>query len=240
MRTSRGAIPGVSVLLALVAGVAVADERTGNRFGPAGATKENLDLPLSVPGIELEEDPPDIVFFGEHRLEGDTFILALDRSSSMAQGELEIGKGEAIRVIGQLSDSSRFAVVFYDQGVIRFPGNGRPIQATSGNRAIAIGWVSTIVPGRGTCVREGLAVALEIAHRASTGSSAILVLADGGTTCPGHNAARYGMQTLSDVTRSNAGRHKIHVCCVGSDRVDVDFCQSLASMNGGSFTRRSN
>ncbi len=219
-------------LVVVLPGAVVAQE------GGQAATKENLDLPFDAFGqAEEEEEAPEVVFFYGQQFEGDGFHFCLDRSSSTAQGELEKEKREAIQTISQFSSKVQFSVVFYDQQVIKWPGTGRPAEASQGMKSSAIAWLSTIVPGRGTCVREGLLESIRFANRSSTQRNVVIYLGDGGTTCPGHNSAQYGQQTLSQVTGANFKRHRLDAICVGSDSVNVTFCQQISALNGGTMRR---
>ena len=91
--------------------------------------------------------------------------------------------------------------------------------------------------GRGSCVREGLLESIKIADRSTARRNVIIWLGDGGTQCAGHDRTQYGQQTLVLVAAANYKRHAINTICVGSDQVDEKWCQTLASMNNGTYKR---
>ncbi len=107
--------------------------------GSQAATKENLDLPFDAIGISEDvEDAPEVIFFYTQQFEGAGFFFCLDRSSSTAQGELLTEIKEAIRTISQFSNKVQFTIVFYDQGVLKWPSSGKPAEANAGTRSAAI------------------------------------------------------------------------------------------------------
>ena len=201
------------------------------------ATKENLDLPYDAFGLsEEEEEAPEVVFFYGQQYEGDGFFFCLDRSSSVANGELDIEKREAIRTISQFSKHVQFAIVFYDQGMMKWPGSGRPAEANGSMKSGAISFLSTIQAGSGTCVKKGLLEAINFANRSSAKRNVIIYLGDGGTTCPGNDSGAYSRQTITEVAGANFKKHQINAICVGT-QVNESFCKSLANANGGTFRR---
>jgi hypothetical protein len=225
-------------LFVLVFLFALLPEALPQSGGGQGATKENLDLPFDAfANAEEEEEAPEVIFFYGQQYEGDGFFFCLDRSSSTAQGELETEKRETIRAINGFSKHVQFAVVFYDQSVMKWPTAGRPAEASGGSKAQAIAWLSTIRTGSGSCVREGLMASLEFANRSSSKKNSIIYLGDGYTHCSGHDTAQYARQTLSQVTAANYKRHSINSVCVGTDQVDENWCKQLASLNGGTYKR---
>ena len=204
------------------------------------ATKENLDLPYDAFGLsEEEEEAPEVVFFYGQQYEGDGFFFCLDRSSSVANGELDIEKREAIRTISQFSKHVQFAIVFYDQGMMKWPGSGRPAEANGSMKSGAISFLSTIQSGSGTCVKEGVLEAINFANRSSAKRNVIIYLGDGGTSCPGAGSG-YKNQTISQVAAANFKKHQINVICVGVDGgMDESFCKALANSNGGTYRKLS-
>jgi hypothetical protein len=238
MTTRRLLVLAMGVWLALGAWnlSIVAQEGRGGQ----AATKENLDLPFDAfANSEEEEEAPEVIFFYGQQYEGDGFYFCLDRSGSTANGELDIEKRETIRTIQQFSKKVYFAIVFYDQGLMKWPSTGRPAEASGGMKAQAVAWLSTIRSGSGTCVREGLMESLNFANRSPAKHNQIIYLGDGGTTCQGHNAADYGRQTLAQVTAANFKRHTLNAICAGTDlsATDENFCKTLASLNGGTYKR---
>lgn len=226
------------VVLAMALGLVPAFSlRLEAQSGAQISSKENLDLPYDAYGSnQEEEDAPEVVFFYGQQYEGDGFFFCLDRSGSTRGSGIAIEKRETIQTISQFSKHVEFAIVFYDRSLMKWPGHGRPAEASSGMKSSAISWLSAINAGSGTCTREGLLAAINFANRASTQRNQIIYLGDGKTTCPGHNASQYGQQTLAAVAAANYKNHKLSSICAGSS-VDEAWCQALASATGGKYTR---
>ena len=94
-------------------------------------------------------------------------------------------------------------------------------------------------PGSGSCVKAGLLQALSYANQFTSERKLIIHLADGKTTCPGHNHTVYGQQTLSEVTSRNTQRVHINAITIGGpgEEVDETWMQKLAAQNNGSHAR---
>jgi Mg-chelatase subunit ChlD len=222
----------LAAFLLLASAVARSDE------GVAVATKENLDLPFQSSGSgDDEEEAPEIVFFYGQQFEGEGFFFCMDRSGSTRQGELEIEKREAIRTVQQFSKRVEFGIVFFAGDVAKWPSNNRPASADGASKSAAIAWMSTIQPGRGSCVLEGLVQTIQFANRSSTARNVVIYLGDGGTNCTSHNPNDYRTRALNAARTANFRNFPINVICVGSDNVNEDFCKALATMNGGSYKR---
>jgi hypothetical protein len=204
-------------------------------------SRENLDLPFDAFGQEEEEEEaPEVIFFYGQQYEGDGFFFCLDRSGSSAGGELEIEKREAVQTVSQFSDQVEFAFVFFDRGIMKWPGTGRPAEANAGQKASAIAWLSTIQFGGGSCVREGLIEAINFANRSTRRRNIIIYLGDAGATCQGQDPAAYAAQTLSAVSAANFRRWQLNTICVGAVERGVlgeQWCQALAAANNGSYKR---
>ena len=201
------------------------------------ATKENLDLPFDAFGIsEDEEEAPEVVFFYGQQYEGDGFFFALDRSGSTRGSQIEIEKREAIRTVTQFSNRVQFGFVFYDQGILNWPGGGQPAEASQSQKTAAIAWLTSIQSGSGSCAGDGMIKALKYADRSSAKRNVVVYLGDGGTGCPS-SQTNSGSKALTNVTGANFKRHQINSICVGTDisQADKTFCQTLARMNGGTY-----
>ncbi|MBI4585149.1 MAG: hypothetical protein HY717_14145, partial [Planctomycetes bacterium] len=224
---------GSLILIALL--VLFAVNGRAQNTGSVG-TKENLDLPFDATGQENEDEeaPPTIIFYGQ-TYEGDGIFYCLDRSSSTADGELAIEKRETIRNISEFSERVQFAIVMYDQGVMKWPTSGKPADANQGFKSAAIGFLSSVQPGHGTCVALGLTESLNFANQSTAKRTQIILLTDGCMYCAGQDRNQYEQKTLAEITGKNYKRHKINTLCVGGNDVCEFFPKTLAAMNGGSY-----
>jgi len=207
--------------------------------GASSDTKENLDLPYDAGGDGdkgADEDAPEVVVFYGQSFEGDGIFYCLDRSSSTADGELNIEQRETVRNIMDFSSRIKFGVVFYDSGVEKFPASGLPVEATASNKQAAVNWVMQVVPGTGTCVKRGLLEALKFANRSTAKRNVLIYLGDGFTTCPQKEAVAYSQKTLTEVRSRNTKNIQINAICVGT-QVSEDFPKALAAMNAGTYSR---
>jgi len=207
--------------------------------GSGAGNKVNLDLPFDAAGGENndEEAPPSIIFYGQ-QFEGDGIFYCLDRSrSTQDNGELQIEKRETIRNIAEFSERVQFAVVFYDQGVLKWPSSGKPAEANAGFKAAGIAFVSSTQGGGGTCVAKGLTECINFANQSTAKRTQIILLTDGFTTCPGAgDETEYAKKTLGEITGKNYKRHPINCICVGTE-VSETFPKTMAAMNGGTYKR---
>lgn len=208
-------------------------------IGGGAATKENLDLPYDAIGEKgIIEDPPETVRFYTQQLEGDALVYVIDRSGSMADGELEVAKRELLRNIAEFSDRMEFGIVFFDAGILRFPASGAPAVATSAMKAAASGFVRGVQPGRGSCIERGLAEGLRMASLSTKGRKVLVYLGDGGGTCPGADEADYLRRTLGSITSQNYQRVTIDTIGILDPRpLNEDFLKRLAAANGGTYVR---
>lgn len=199
-------------------------------IGSTSQSKENLDLPYDAVGEGSEEsDAPDIIIFYGQSYEGDGIFYVIDRSGSMqGSGELDIAKREVVRNITEFSSRIQFGIVFFDSNVLKYPSSGQPVDANSGNKQAAIGWVMGMPGGSGSAMSLGMFAGLEIANKASSDRRTLIYVGDGG----GHSAALMGQ-----IKGKNTGRAKINA--VGVLDVSVDsrqFLQKMAQSNGGTYT----
>ncbi len=186
-------------------------------------------------GVDPTEDALDCEtsFFS-----GDGFVFVIDRSSGFrASGGLAAAKREVLGTVEALSSCTRFGVVYFDRGVLRYPSSGIPVAGSGENRESGAAWVEAVGAGSGTCVQAGLLAGIDMATKADTQRTVITFFGDGSGTCPGSNEAAYLEATLTAVAESNDGRFPINVVGLttssGNQRA---FLQRLAAQNGGTFS----
>jgi len=240
MRTLSRSL-GLAALCAALIGIST--DAFAQGIGGAGV-KENLDLPFDAVGEnESEEDAPEVVIFYGQQLEGDGFFYTVDRSGSMQdRGELARAKQEIARNISEFSNRTQFGVVFFDAQILKFPSNGRPVEANSSMKAAALGWVTGVQGGGGSCCQAGLLQALNFANLASAKRKVVVYVGDGGGTCSasGINEQQYLDRTIQAVGAANYQRAQINTVGVlmGADRqMQERFLQNLARQHGGTYKR---
>jgi hypothetical protein len=212
-------------------------------LGAGEACKENLDLPIHGRGDGDKEEEDEIapyifVFYGQ-QFEGDAIFFSCDRSGTMKKGlKWPTLQRELIQSITGFSRGVQFGIAFFDAGLSKFPPSGRPAEATQATKAAATAYVRSLSPGGGTCCRNGLFTAIEFAQQAVAKRKLIIHLADGITTCPGHNPETYRRETLIQVRQRNVERIPINTICIGPvGGVNESWMQELAYSNGGSYSR---
>lgn len=225
-----------------VALIGISTDVFAQGIGGAVGLKENLDLPFDAAGDnESEEDAPEVVIFYGQQLEGDGFFYTVDKSGSMQDsGELPRAKQEIARNISEFSNRTQFAIVFFDSQLQRFPSGGRPVEANASMKAAAIGWVTGIPGGSGSCCQAGILAALNFANMASAKRKVVVYVGDGGGTCGGGNEQQYLDQTIQAVGTANYQRAQINTVGVlmGADRqMQERFLQNLARQHGGTYKR---
>ena len=213
-------------------------------IGNAGGLKENLDLPFDAVGeSESEEDAPEVVIFYGESLEGDGFFYTIDRSGSMQDsGELGRAKQEVSRNVSEFSSRTQFAVIFFDAGLQRFPSSGRPVDASASMKSAALGWITGMRGGGGSCCQAGILTALRYANMSSAKRKVIIYVGDGGGTCgaSGLGEQAYLDRTLQVVESQNYQRAQINAVGVlmgNSRQTQERFLQNLARQNGGTYKR---
>jgi Mg-chelatase subunit ChlD len=201
--------------------------------------KENLDLPYDAIGdSEEDETAPETVLFYGLTLEGDGFFYTVDKSGSMAQGELPIAKKEIIRNITEFSERTQFAVNFFDTNVVKFPAGTAPVEATASHKQAAISFINGVESGHGSCCQKGLLEALRFANTCSARRKVIVYVGDGGGTCSGANEADYLKQTLLTVKTNNYQHVTINTIGVLElPPLNERFLRDLAAQNGGTYRR---
>jgi hypothetical protein len=170
----------------------------------------------------------------------DTVIFVIDRSGGMQDsGELPIAKREIVHVIEELPETSEFAVVFFDMGIVKFPSGESPALATQDMKESAVAFISGVPGGAGSCLKEGLLEGLRFALNSTSRQKVLIYVGDGGGTCRGQNEVVYLSQTIRLATEENGGR--VQIDCIGvlmSGRmVQEQFLRELAAANGGTYRR---
>src|SRR5688572_4383591 len=164
-------------LASLFLGLVALPPAAAQSLGGSVATKENLDLPYDALGeAEAEEDAPEIVTFYGTQHEGDGFFYVIDRSSSMANGEMEVAKKEVVKNITEFSERVFFGVFFFDKDLIKFPASGQAAEANPAMKASAINWVMAAKSGGGSCVQRGLSEGLRMANGCPAKRAVIIYL----------------------------------------------------------------
>lgn len=216
------------------------DLRTARAGELPEGLKANLDLPFdAIGGSEEDEELPEVVVFYGTNLEGDGFFYVIDRSGSMMDsGELDTAKREVARNIAEFSEAIEFGVVFFDKAAVTFPTNGQPAEATPALKSAATTFVQTAQRGRGSCPQSGLSAGLKMANLSSARRKIVVYLGDGGGTCAGANEEDYLNETLTAISAQNLQRLQINAIGVlDVGHIQEKFLKSLASMNGGTYTR---
>jgi len=227
-----------SFVLMLVIGFATGSAgRLRAQEGGGSATKANLDLPFDAGGTAEgdEEAPPEIITFLSGIYEGDFFCFVCDKSGSMVGEPWRKVQSEVIRTVQGLSEHVQFAIVFFDQDLVKFPSAGRPADATAATKGQAARMVMSTGTGHGSCYKEALAQALRYAEQSTAKRKQIIVLGDGHTTCRGQDEAKYGKETLIETASRNRFAH-INTLGIGQD-VQEDWLKALAAQNRGTYRR---
>lgn len=222
----------------------------GTGSGPGGAHPSDLDLPISNPGyqggelpideeIDEELEPPPTFFGEEIDSENDTIVYVLDISGSMgwdtqsyttadgtqASGpRIDRAKAELTRSIRGLSENFRFNVLAYDCGTRHWQPSLQ--DATSANKASAIGWVRGHRPTGATGTGPAGAAALS-----DKDNMAVVLLTDGAPNCGANGAS--GHERM--ITRANTQRASVNVFGIAASGSYRSFCQSVAVNNFGSY-----
>lgn len=169
----------------------------------------------------------------------DSLFVVVDKSGTMMDtGEFLIAKREVLGTILRLPQGTEFGIVFFDTSVVRFPPDGSPALASPETATQAAGFVQSIAGGGGSCVREGLVAAIQMAKRSQGPRKVLVYVGDGGGTCKGADEVTYLNQTLSAVAALNQGEVTIHaVGVLDVHPINEKFLQDLAEANGGTYRR---
>ena len=173
-------------------------------------------------------------FFGQE-LSGDAVFFVIDKSGGMQDsGELARAKNEVRKVVEAMPDDIRFAVIFFDSGLTRFPDDPEPAVASPETSSSALAFVNQTAGGVGTCGGAALHAALEGARLSEARRNLILYVSDGGGTCMGTDETHYLKTTLEEVTLENSGLARIYTIEVlQASFVGHAYMTDLAEQNGG-------
>ena len=234
------AIFSVSLLAALV-GLPCPSIPAQSAGTGGAATKENLDLPYDAFGqSDEEEEAPEIIVFYGQQYECDSVVFCVDKSSSMEGMKWKRCQQEILKNVTQFSEKTQFGIVLFDANVTKFPGSGRPADASPAMKAAAVSYISASTTGHGTCCKAGLQMALNISNQTTAKRKVILYLSDGRQTCPNAgDEAAYGAATLAEVTARNTQKAHINTLCIAPAGGDCDenFMKKLAAQNQGQYAR---
>jgi hypothetical protein len=202
--------------------------------------KESLDLPYHAIGdSQDEEDAPETVFFYGLTMEGDGFFYTVDKSGSMAQGELPIAKREISRNISEFSEKTQFAVNFFATNVDKFPAGLQPVDASPGQKQSALAFINSVQTASGSCCQKGILEALRYANTSAVRRKVVVYVGDGGGTCGG-DEDQYHQQTLQAVQAANYQRVTINTIGVlmhTQQAKHEQFLKTLAAQHGGTYRR---
>jgi hypothetical protein len=168
-------------------------------------------------------------------LSGDAVFFVIDKSRRMLElGELALARMQVRSVLEEMPDGIRFAIIFFDEDVTRFPSGPEPAVATSETKASAMAFVNGTAAGATTCGRPALHSALDSARLSGARRNLVLYLSDGSGACRAMEEAIYLRTTLEDVTRANAGLTRIYTVEVLNEiLIRNAFMKGLAEQNGG-------
>ncbi len=133
--------------------------------------------------------------------------------------------------INALTSRAEFSMVAFSQNTVVW--NQFPVAANSGNKSSAMAWVQSLVAGGWTCMLPAGLKCVEISNSCSKRRKQVIVLGDGVPLCNGQNTSQ---QCLTEITGANWQRTSIHTIYVSTDNQGVEFMQSLATLNNGTFT----
>jgi hypothetical protein len=172
-------------------------------------------------------------------LSGDAVFFVVDTSGSMQpRGELWAAKNEIRKVVEVMPDGLRFAIIFFDASLTRFPAGPEPAIASGETRASALAFLSQVNGGEGTCGAAALRSSLESASLAGARRNLVLYVSDGGGTCMGVLESGYLEKMLEEVTRANSGLARIYTIEVlNATSLGRAFMKDLAERNGGVAVR---
>jgi len=191
-----------------------------------------LDLPSGGGGFaDGEEDAPETIIFYGMDYEGDAFFWCLDKSGSMDWGgAMEDLKQEVTAAVLSLSPSAEFSIVAFSSNTVIWSPTPRPAKLPEKTAALA--WVNSLGADGWTCLAPAAVTTLNICNQSSHGARQVIILSDGAPFC---NEVDTSNQALSEITGANWQQVPIHTVFIGSDMQGIDFMQSLAAMNQGSF-----
>jgi hypothetical protein len=189
-------------------------------------------------GCEAHEACRTIFTFFGVPIAADAVFFVIDNSTQIRRnGIFALIKTEVTQALEALPKETRFAIVFFDAFVIRFPAGTVPATADAMTKESAKAFLEAVRVGSGTCPLPALIRALQYIEGSSVRRPVVLHMTDGGGTCMGGDEWQYIQRTVDEVTEANAGRARIFTFgfSVVSD-AGRRYLQDLASRNGGAFT----
>ncbi|MFQ5655205.1 MAG: hypothetical protein ACE5GW_10815 [Planctomycetota bacterium] len=227
---------GLLLLLTLGLVVAMAGWIVAQDGRPGGPGRP-LDLPSGGIGDdEDEEDAPEVITFYSQEYEGDAFFWCLDKSCSMGwSGGAPIAtlKQEMTSAINSLSSRAEFSMVAFNTSYQVW--SPYPRRADPGAKASAVGWVQQMTAAGTTCLAAAGVKTVQISNLSGKRHKTIIIVGDGVPECPPPNSQQQNQDTLSQITGSNWQMTPINTIFISASSQGVQFMQTLAAMNGGTF-----
>ncbi|MGE4620067.1 MAG: VWA domain-containing protein [Planctomycetota bacterium] len=202
----------------------------------SSTTEESVRRPLDMPsggggGCDEEEDAPETIIFYGQDYEGDAFFWCLDKSGSMDWGgAMEDLKQEVAGAVMSLSPAAEFSLVAFSSNTVVWSPTPRPARLPE--KTAAMTWVNSLQPEGWTCLAPAAVQTLQICNMSSKQHRQVIMLSDGAPICDGIDTST---QSLSEITMANWQMVPIHTVFIGNEVEGIDFMQTLASMNQGSF-----
>jgi hypothetical protein len=188
-------------------------------------------------GCEAHEACTVTLEFFDVPISADAVIFVIDRSPQSGQNNLGRAKDELLAALDAMPEATRFAMVFFDAGIIAFPRNTVPATADLPTKESARAFIASVPRGSGTCPRQALLRALEYVGPSAARRPLLIHVTDGGGTCMGADEAQNLQRMVDEVTAVNAGRARIFTFGLSAT---CGFCrqhlEDLAARNGGVFT----
>ena len=202
----------------------------------ASSQEEGVRRPLDMPsggggGDGDDEDAPETIIFYGQDYEGDAFFWCLDKSGSMDWGgAMEDLKQEMAGAILSLSPAAEFSLVAFSSNTVVWSPTPRPARLPE--KTAALTWVNSLQADGWTCLAPAAIQTLQICNLSSKQHRQVLILSDGAPYCDGIDTST---QALTEITMANWQMVPIHTIFIGTETEGIDFMQTLAAMNQGSF-----
>ncbi|MGE4632676.1 MAG: VWA domain-containing protein [Planctomycetota bacterium] len=216
------------ILFALIVSSAVGAIDSAEEEGP----RRPLDMPSGGGGgdDDAEDAPETIIFYGQD-YEGDAFFWCLDKSGSMDWGgAMEDLKQEVSAAILSLSPAAEFSLVAFSSNTVVWSPTPRP--ARLAEKTAAVTWANSLQPEGWTCLAPAAVQTLQICNLSTKQYRQVLILSDGAPYCDGVDTSA---TALTEITQANWQMVPIHTIFIGTETEGIDFMQTLAAMNQGSF-----